>query len=525
MLAITGYLGSGMTSLAEQLKARLEKLPEHEGGVSSIKASGLLEAEARKRGEVIPNGSRYERTQWLQQFGDTLRAEHGTAVVAGLIIREMKAKRRSDANGQAFIIDCCKHPEEVAVLRDVYGSGFFLIGMICDLETRKTNLRRKFHGDATEEQIEEIIDTDAKEEMDWGQHARKTLPMADYFVSQQEGGALVSIDKQIERLLELVLGTAVHRPNRDERGMYAAWGAALRSSCLSRQVGAAIINQQGIVIATGTNDVPAPGGGIYPSNNSDARCHLPIEGPPGRDIAIGQKRSIELRVLGSKKTAAGNAPLPFCRNDFVKEALWVDVTEKLNKLIDSTSCPPLTKDAVKDALRQTLIRDLVEFSRALHAEADALISLARAGGPSCQGASLYVTLFPCHLCTRQVIAAGIAEVVYIEPYPKSLALVLHDDAVRDSEQPANSETSANAQPNKVVFRLFNGVAPRRYADLFESHPEQKEATGFMKKNVRRRPLDPLFRKSHIELEKTVAEKFDEVFGGSNQKAGSASSKE
>ena len=74
---------------------------------------------------------------------------------------------------------------------------------------------------------------------------------------------------------------------------------------------------------------------------------------------------------------------------------------------------------VQRILDSTPIKDLVEFSRAIHAEADAIVSLARAGGPSCRRASLYVNVYPCHL-HRQIIAAGIAEVVYIEPYPKAL---------------------------------------------------------------------------------------------------------
>jgi deoxycytidylate deaminase len=29
--------------------------------------------------------------------------------------------------------------------------------------------------------------------------------------------------------------------------------------------------------------------------------------------------------------------------------------------------------------------------------------------------------FPCHMCARHIIATGLREVVYIEPYPKSVA--------------------------------------------------------------------------------------------------------
>lgn len=56
--------------------------------------------------------------------------------------------------------------------------------------------------------------------------------------------------------------------------MYVAYASGLRSACLSRQVGASIMNSDGVVIATGRNDVPKAGGGLYgpEDGNSDARC-------------------------------------------------------------------------------------------------------------------------------------------------------------------------------------------------------------------------------------------------------------
>ena len=38
--------------------------------------------------------------------------------------------------------------------------------------------------------------------------------------------------------------------------MFHAYGARMRSDCLSRQVGAALLNSGGSLIATGTNEVP-----------------------------------------------------------------------------------------------------------------------------------------------------------------------------------------------------------------------------------------------------------------------------
>ena len=68
----------------------------------------------------------------------------------------------------------------------------------------------------------------------------------------------------------------VVRPTIAETAMHDAFGAAMQSACLSRQVGAALLDQTGNVIATGTNEVPRAGGGVYGESfqheTEDHRC-------------------------------------------------------------------------------------------------------------------------------------------------------------------------------------------------------------------------------------------------------------
>lgn len=51
----------------------------------------------------------------------------------------------------------------------------------------------------------------------------------------------------------------------------------------------------------------------------------------------------------------------------------------------------------------------------LHAEANAIIKIARSGNSS-EGATLYVTASPCIECAKLIIQAGIKRVVYAEKY-------------------------------------------------------------------------------------------------------------
>ena len=56
------------------------------------------------------------------------------------------------------------------------------------------------------------------------------------------------------------------------------------------------------------------------------------------------------------------------------------------------------------------IRDSV-----LHAEANAILKCAKEG-KSCKGATLYLTLSPCIECSKLILQAGIARVVYQDKY-------------------------------------------------------------------------------------------------------------
>jgi hypothetical protein len=124
---------------------------------------------------------------------------------------------------------------------------------------------------------------------------------------------------------------------------------------------------------------------------------------------------------------------------------------------------------------------------------DALLSAGREG-VSTIGTRLFVTTYPCHYCARHIVSAGVYEVQYIEPYPKSLAVHLHDDAIEvdparwtppetkslAQEHQEKPETSATKLPGKVLFHPFVGVAPRLYTRAFEKTWRLKnKVTGYL----------------------------------------------
>ena len=107
--------------------------------------------------------------------------------------------------------------------------------------------------------------------------------------------------------------------------------------------------------------------------------------------------------------------------------------------------------------------DVIEYSRQVHAEMAALMSCARRG-ISTAGAVLYCTTFPCHECSRHLVAAGVSRVVYVEPYEKSRVADLHSDSV-DVELYAGRDPAVDTKSgNKVRFEPFIGISPDRQSD-------------------------------------------------------------
>ncbi len=68
-----------------------------------------------------------------------------------------------------------------------------------------------------------------------------------------------------------------------------------------------------------------------------------------------------------------------------------------------------------------------ELCRGLHAEQNAIIQAALSG-VSIKGGTLYTTHFPCVLCAKMLINAGIKRIVFSEGYPDLLSRELLTEA-------------------------------------------------------------------------------------------------
>ncbi len=386
----------------------------------------------------------YDERVWsYMSAGDELRAKWNRRdAMALLAINRIALERlkitgdeRVPADRVAYILRSFKRPDEIRLLREVYGSRFLVIGASATEKTRREFLQKRIgetrlppHPLEAVYPPERLIERDEREEsVPHGQDVRDTFHRADCFV--EVDGAL---PEQLGRVLDILFDDPKRSPTKEEFGMFQALAAARRSAELGRQVGAAICTPDGDVVAVGMNEVPKSGGGLY------------WEGDPkdAREVARGSDTNMQQRREIAK-----------------------DIADRLT--LDGLLPAGVSVDKVLANIESSALGDIIEFVRAVHAEMAALMDAARRGA-KVDGCTLFVTTFPCHHCARHIVAAGISRVVYVAPYAKSRAVDLHDDAIVLGKL-ARGDT-------RVPFEAFVGVGPRRYLEWFE-YPERKTADG------------------------------------------------
>ncbi len=253
-------------------------------------------------------------------------------------------------------------------------------------------------------------------------------------------------------------------------------------SDLSRQVGAAIFSSEGEIISQACNEVPKAFGGTY--WDGDEQDH--------RDIKLG-----------------------FDPNDHIKKEVVRDILERLQRggmlSEDATNIgsaasivDALTKGRKEDdpaghgCLNGAAVMELTEYGRVVHAEMGAICDAARLGR-ALKGAILFCTTFPCHNCTKHILAAGINRVIYMEPYPKSKAKELHEHEIELEKR----------STSRVSYLPFLGISPVRYRDVFQKGRRKKDGLAFNWMAGEPRPMIDLSAITYVDLETFEVRKLDD----------------
>ena len=205
--------------------------------------------------------------EFFQNCGDYARATNNPFIMPGeqcynyltILAKEannvIKYKRnKKDKNkkeGHYFVISSFRNPAEVQFFRKRYGS-FYLCSLFASKETRRKNIEtydKKFNEKCDERDAGKHKEPHELHKQDV---SRCTL-LADYAITTEKDEK--HYQYELIRFLALIDFPGIVPPRTDEEVMNLSYSLSLRSTCLSRQVGAVITNPEGFIIAAGWNSV------------------------------------------------------------------------------------------------------------------------------------------------------------------------------------------------------------------------------------------------------------------------------
>lgn len=406
-----------------------------------------------KPGYVDKYNDDYDRYKKLIDAGDRICADTKRNDILALYGIESLKKygpredKHEIPNSVAHIFRQIKRPDEIKTLKQIFGRNILFISCYSSKNDRKDSLVQKLirtNRSRNRAELEalalQIISIDENEkDKPTGQRVLDCYPHADFVLDCTDN---VSLTASANRLIRIYFGDPFMSPSKDEYCSYFANAASYRSLDLSRQVGAAIFTDDCEVVSMGCNEVPKAGGGTYWGGDSTDR----------RDFAVGHDSNQQVK------------------QDMAQDALvrlqdkWLD--KKYREIVPSE----LTYRAFEGPgapLKGSMIGDVIEYGRMVHAEMNAITDAARSR-KSTQDTTLYCTTMPCHLCTKLVIASGIKRVVYIQPYPKSLVEELYSDSV---------SVDVPYSGVKVSFETLKGVTPNGFKIAFRKTQRRKNEDG------------------------------------------------
>lgn len=337
-------------------------------------------------------------------------------------------------NGNVFIaIDAIRNPFEARFFKDRY-SAFYLVAVNAPNDDRKSYLQNvhKFSVEKFDEiEIRESGKTKISHADFISQNVKKCIEMADIHIfnprNELENNNVLKA--QLAWYFSLMLHPGLTTPRTIERVMQIAYTAKSNSGCISRQVGAVVTDSDNSIKAIGWNDVAK---GQVPCslrsfdgliNDFDEITYSKYERNSKEFRDVARKKYIQISTA-DRDSGRNHA---YCFKYIKNEA-----DGKYNQV----------------------------HTRSLHAEENAFLQIAKNGGMGVAGGKLYTTASPCELCAKKAYQLGIAEIIYIDPYPG----IAQDHIISIGNNPPNL-TQFMGAVGKGYHQLYEPILP--YKDALE----------------------------------------------------------
>lgn len=374
-----------------------------------------------------------EHRAYQQDIGDKVRKKQIYAMPEKVVsnIREDEESDTALAS-LPIVIDGIRNPSEMTCLRDTFPH-FFVIAVFARFEIRWNRREKDYKGNMRAFRRDDERDS-GEFEPAWGQKVQLCVDRSDVLISNERDFVEPIIEQELQQrvdsYIDLMREPGSRGPHPWELNMAQAYEASLMSTCCKRRVGAIVVKEEATerrprtyVIASGYNEAPssirscADRGGT----NRPEYCYK------DEKIKAVLKEQYEVcPKCGTRLEFPEEFDLPF-------------------------TCPNCGARLGSDFIPGRML----DLCIAVHAEEAALLQASKFGGTEVDGSTLYTTTFPCPLCAKMILYAGVERCVFAEPYPEDEAI----DALKEGGVPAE---------------LFEGVKGRAYHRLFEPPPYSPE---------------------------------------------------
>lgn len=175
IIGLTGRIAGGKGVASDFFK---------ENGFEYLSLSNEVREEAKKRNLPLERKA-------LQDLGNLMRKEKGSAALAKKIIKKINNKKN-------YVVDGIRNSGEVEELKKVFKSKFILISVDADLKIRWRNAQNRAK-ESDPKSFEEFLEADKRdfeENSDNGQQVKKCMSMADY--NLLNNGTIQELREQLE---------------------------------------------------------------------------------------------------------------------------------------------------------------------------------------------------------------------------------------------------------------------------------------------------------------------------------------
>ena len=347
----------------------------------------------------------------------------------------LESQIKNGSISSLFVLECFRNPYEIEYFRARYAE-FYLWSLSSKSDLRKE--RVKYFSKKRDDRDRGIGRKSSElNKLD----VRSCALLSDIVILNKSNGykSMKRFFEKLTRYFSLIRSPGCIQPNDNELYMHLAYSHSLKSTCISRKVGAIILGPNGYILGAGWNDVGEGQIGCGLRTKDD---YLNIQSIP-KSTSDDQNKFLE-KISSSQKEY-------FCYKDLMSKVEVDKKIENITKKTKECSSNCLTK------IKEELGIKRLEYCRALHAEENALLQLAKVGGMPVKGGTIYTTTYPCELCAKKLYQTGIKTIYYTEPYPESISdeVFLEDGSSYIARRPFEGVKSYS------FYRLFKPIFDKK----------------------------------------------------------------